>query len=108
LRNLTDEAVLAARPLVYLIHQRKAGLLHLNRGDSSWSWNAVAATTRGYAADRKKRREKPRRLEIDDCKSSVRAKGVPKAAVRLGRPRDVMVHAAQKGGVTTSRSRSAS
>jgi hypothetical protein len=106
LRNLKDEAVLAARPLVYLIHQRKAGLLHLSRDDSSW--NAVAATTRGHAADRKKRREKPRRLEIDDCKASARAKGVPQAAVCLGRLRDVTVHAAQKGGVTTSRSRSAS
>ena len=44
--------------------------------------------------------KKPRRLEIDDGKPPAWTKGIAKAPIRLGRLRDVMVHAAQENRVT--------
>ena len=53
-----------------------------------------------YATDRKERGKKPRRLEIDDGKPPAWTKRIAKAPIRLGRLRDVMVHAAQENRVT--------
>lgn len=61
----------------------------------------MAAATLWHLANRKERGEKPRWLEVYDGKPPVRAKGVPKTAVRFRRLRNVMVHTPQEDTVTT-------